>query len=205
MPTTKESIFVCNGASNHSAQEREIHDFYATEPLAAELLLEQEKFKPGIWECACGAGHLSKVFAKHGYMVISTDLVDRGYGISGIDFLSVPKGKYDLSHMDIITNPPYSLAKEFVQHALDLLPDGGKLAMFLKLTFMESKSRKDLFVATPPIPIICFIVALAVRKERGLRQIYKGRRNGSCLRLVCLDKRLHRRYRRQMDKLRCGI
>lgn len=174
MPTTKESIFVCNGASNHSAQEREIHDFYATEPLAAELLLEQEKFKPGIWECACGAGHLSKVFAKHGYTVISTDLVDRGYGISGIDFLSVPKGKYDLSHMDIITNPPYSLAKEFVKHALDLLPDSGKLAMFLKLTFMESKSRKDLFVATPPYRLYVSSSRLQCAKNGDFDKYTKG-------------------------------
>lgn len=174
MPTTKESIFVCNGASNHTAQEREIHDFYATEPLAAELLLEQEKFKPGIWECACGAGHLSKVFQKHGYTVMSTDLVNRGFGISGIDFLSIPKGKINLSQMDIITNPPYSLAKEFVQHALDLLPDGGKLAMFLKLTFMESKSRKTLFVDTPPYRLYVSSSRLQCAKNGNFEEYSKG-------------------------------
>ena len=149
----KQSVFVCNGASNHSAQQRELHDFYATEPYAAELLLEQETFKRGIWECACGAGHLSKVFQKHGYITISTDLVDRGYGIGGVNFLTVPKGRFNLSQTDIVTNPPYSLAQEFIEHAFELLPVGGKCAMFLKLTFMESKSRKALFTKFPPYRI----------------------------------------------------
>jgi hypothetical protein len=161
---TKESVFVCNGASNHTLEEREAHDFYATDPYAAEILLEQETFKRGIWEPACGQGHLSKVFQRHGYVVISTDLIDRGFGIGGIDFLSITKGKFDLSHTDIVTNPPYGLGKEFVQHALDLLPDGGKVAMFLKLTFMESKARKELFVTTPPIAYMCH--ALACNAQR---------------------------------------
>jgi len=39
----------------------EPNDYYATEPKAVELLLEQEKFLPKIWEPACGEGHISKV------------------------------------------------------------------------------------------------------------------------------------------------
>ena len=147
----QHSLFVCNGASSHSAQARELNDFYATEPKAMELLLENERFKPSVWECACGQGHLSKVLIANGYKVLSTDLVNRGYGISGVNFLTVPKGKLNLDNTDIITNPPYSLAQDFVEHALDLLPDGGKIAMFLKLTFMEGKARKPLFIAAPPI------------------------------------------------------
>lgn len=150
---TSESVFICNGASNHSTQEREMHDYYATEPRAGELLLEQENFKPTIWECACGAGHLAKVFTEYGYKVYATDLVNRGYGEYGVDFFAVQPGEYDLTNTDIVTNPPYSMAKEFVQHSLDLLPDGGKVAMFLKLTFLESKSRRELFDATPPYRI----------------------------------------------------
>lgn len=46
---------------------------------------------------------------------------------------------------DIITNPPYKYAKEFVEHALDLIPEGNKVFMFLKLQFLEGKSRRKLF------------------------------------------------------------
>lgn len=146
------SVFSCNGASNHSEGEREKHDYYATEPKAVELLLQQEEFNHYVWECACGEGHISEVLKAHSYDVKSSDLYNRGYpGTEIIDFLqySREQRKAEMSR-DIITNPPYKYAKEFVQHALDISADGTKIAMFLKLTFLESKSRKELFKKYPP-------------------------------------------------------
>jgi hypothetical protein len=82
---------------------------------------------------------------QNGYEVIAQDIVDRGYPDTAIkDFLT-----QDCNNHDIITNPPYGLAKEFVEHALDISPDGTKLAMFLKLTFLESQSRRELFDRYP--------------------------------------------------------
>lgn len=81
------SIFATLGASNHTEQERELNDFYATEPKAVGLLLQREKFSEKIWEPACGQGHISKVLMAHGYKVLSSDLVNRGYGYTGVDFL----------------------------------------------------------------------------------------------------------------------
>ena len=52
--------------------------------------------------------------------------------------------------MDIVTNPPYSFAKEFVEHALDISDDGRKVAMFLKIQFLEGNSRRKLFEKYPP-------------------------------------------------------
>lgn len=135
------------GARNYAIEERQINDYYATEPKAATLLMEVEKFSPVIWECACGEGHLSKEFEKAGYSVISSDLIDRGYGLQ-MDFLSCSAPPRN--DVDIITNPPYSKAKEFVEHALDLVGDGHKVAMFLKIQFLESKKRRELFDRTPP-------------------------------------------------------
>lgn len=66
--------------------EREKNDFYATDPIAAEWLCELEDLHHDIWECACGKGHLAKVFAAHGHNVRSTDLIDRGYGQGGVNF-----------------------------------------------------------------------------------------------------------------------
>lgn len=66
------SLFVTLGASNHSDTDRETNDYYATDPLAMELLLKLERFAHNVWECACGAGHLSKVLEEHGYNVAST-------------------------------------------------------------------------------------------------------------------------------------
>ena len=138
------SIFKTLGASSHTKEKRQSEDYYATEPKAAELLLELEDFNHIIWECACGEGHLSKVFEKAGHKVWSTDLVDRGYG-KQLDFLKT----IGIFNLDIITNP-YKYAYEFVEHALDIVEDGCKVAMFLKLQFLEGKKRKELFKKYPP-------------------------------------------------------
>lgn len=140
------SVFACNGASNYSEKEREQHDFYATDPKALKLLLDFERFDKSIWECACGLGHLSEVLKERGHNVISTDLVSRGYEEYCIDFLEFDRRW----NGDIITNPPYKYAKEFVEKALEVIKDGHKVAMFLKLTFLESKKRRELFDKYPP-------------------------------------------------------
>lgn len=51
---------------------------------------------------------------------------------------------------DIVTNPPYSKAQEFVEHALEIIEDGNKVAMFLKIQFLEGKARRELFRKYPP-------------------------------------------------------
>lgn len=43
---------------------------------------------------------------------------------------------------DIITNPPYKYALEFVERALESVLPGRKVAMFLKLQFLEGQKRK---------------------------------------------------------------
>lgn len=91
-------------------------------------------------------GHLSKVLEEHGHNVKSTDLVYRGYGIGGVDFLSSNE-KFD---GDIITNPPYKYAKQFVERALESVEDGHKVAMFLRVLFLEGKARRELFQKYPP-------------------------------------------------------
>ena len=143
-----KSIFTRNGASNHSDGERETWDYYATEPKALELLLEKETFNEHIWEPACGELHLSNVLENHGYNVRNSDIIDRLQNgkIETIDFLKY-EGKWE---GDIITNPPYKYAKDFVEKALDVVTMGHKVAMFLKLTFLESQARRELFDKAPP-------------------------------------------------------
>ena len=141
------SIYKTLGASNHTEEEREQHDFYATEPKATKLLLELEDFSPTIWECACGAGDMSKVLEEAGHNVVSTDLIDRGYGKGGVDFLATEVKNLAL---DIVTNPPYKFASQFVEKAINVVGEGHKVAMFLKLQFLEGKARRQLFEKYPP-------------------------------------------------------
>ena len=122
-----KAIYSCHGASNHSDTEREVNDYYATPPSAVEMLLELENFSKSIMEPACGQGHIAEVLKSHGYTVCATDLINRGYGVGGVDFFNINEP----TDMDIITNPPYSMAKEFVEHAMEIVTDGHKVAMFL--------------------------------------------------------------------------
>ena len=139
-------LFRLRGATGHSDHSREYLDYYATEPLATELLLKLEQFDKNIWECACGQGHISEVLVKNNYNVRSTDLVDRGYGQGGIDFIK----EKDLWDGDIITNPPCRYAHEFIEHALKVVTDGHKIAVFLRITFLEGKKRRKLYNKYPP-------------------------------------------------------
>lgn len=171
----QNSIYKTLGASNHTEKEREKDDYYATEPKAIELLLKLEQFSPYIWECACGEGHLSKVLEEHGYKVLSTDLIDRGYGKGGVDFLGVRRAdiKADVPR-DIITNPPYKYAKEFVEHALDISMDSTKVAMFLKIQFLEGKARRQLFEKYPPKTIYVASSRLLCAKNGEFQKMRDG-------------------------------
>ena len=140
------SVYTNLGASNHSLGIREDNDFYATEPKAAELLLDVVPELNNIWECACGEGHLAKVFDNSEKLGKATDLIDRGYGTIE-DFLLC---KEPYNDGDIVTNPPYKYAKEFVEKALELVDVGRYVCMFLKVLFLESRSRKELFIKFPP-------------------------------------------------------
>lgn len=148
-----KSTYVMLGASNHTDKERQNDDYYATNPHALELLLDSLKrdgieLHKYIWECACGQGHLSDVLEKNGYITTNTDLVDRGYknNFLQLDFLTTNT----IFDGDILTNPPYKYAREFVEHALDILKDSYYCIMLLKIQFLEGQARLNLFKRYPP-------------------------------------------------------
>lgn len=142
----KTSIFSTLGSSNHSNVIRPNLDFYATEPKAVELLLEKELFDSYILEPCCGLGHITKVLKKHNYDVTEFDIIQRN-DCKVLDFLSTD---FNYWHGDIITNPPYKNALEFVKKSLSIIQEGKKVAMFLKLQFLEGKERRKFFDQYPP-------------------------------------------------------
>lgn len=158
---SERKVFAPLASSNHSKSERQAEDYYATEPRAIDLLFAEEEFPGVIWECACGEGHLSKRMAELGAEVVSTDLVDRGYGEAPVDFFSVKTARGD----HIVSNPPYKLAQQFCEHGLSLLPEGGKMAMFLKVLFLEGQKRKKFFAQYPPKTIYVSSSRMACAKN----------------------------------------
>jgi hypothetical protein len=90
---------------------REKDDYYITAP---EKLLSVEKFDGPVWEPCCGEGHISRVLLDAGYDVVSTDLVDRGYGEPRVDFLL----EWRTLAPNIVTNPPFALIEDFMRTGL---------------------------------------------------------------------------------------
>lgn len=155
--------------------EREINDFYATDPQAMRDLLKHESFSPDIWEPACGEGNLSEVLKKAGYNVYSTDLIDRGYQDEILDFLESNR-TFD---GDIITNPPFKYTNEFILKGLESLKPGHKMALFLKINYLSGKKRyKEIYSKFPPQRVYVFTGRRACSKNN-LPEGFK-RNNAMC-------------------------
>lgn len=141
----KKGDFITLGASAHADGEREENDFYATDPKALEIFLPEIELK-NVWECACGEGHLAKVLEAKGLLGRASDLIDRGYGETGINFYE----QLETWNGDILTNPPYGDAKQFCEHALRLVDNGRKVVMLMRIQFLEGQRRKPFLKAYPP-------------------------------------------------------
>lgn len=121
-------------------------DYYATPPQSTQALLDVLELKGTILEPACGEGHISEVLKKNypGSEIVSTDLVDRRYGVGGIDFL---EKEYNRTFDNVITNPPFEYMREFVEKSLEISTD--KVIMFGKIQFLEGQRRKEFLKNSP--------------------------------------------------------
>lgn len=125
-------------------------DFYPTPAWATHALCEVETFDGPIWEPARGDGAMTEIFRQRGYEVAASDLYNRGYGETGLDFLTA-----DRRVANIITNPPYNAAEGFIAAALRQADC--KVALLLRLAFLEGTSRgAGLFKASPPSRVHVF-------------------------------------------------
>ena len=140
------SAFVTIGSRNFAREEREERYYYATPPYVVKLLLEKECFAKRVWECAAGGEHLAHALREEGHEVWCTDVVNRTGFVDVLDFLTSDVA-WD---GDIITNPPYKHAEAFVRRAMERVQHGAKVAMLLKLTFLEGRERRALFRDYPP-------------------------------------------------------
>ena len=152
--------------SGNPKNNRVDNDFYATDPIAVQKLLTKYAINGNeILEPCVGNGNIANAinnFYTNKVNITGIDIVDRGYPNTIVhDYLTWETDrKFDC----IITNPPYSLAKEFIEKSMSLLNDGygedglpnGQLIMLLKIQFLEGIKRKKLFEKYPPKYIYVF-------------------------------------------------
>ena len=127
-----------------------VEDYLPTPNWPIDILMTRELFSSIVWECACGDGRMARRLKSWGYKVIGSDKYDRGYGHTGVDFFDVQEPYAN----NIISNPPFKYAQQFVEKALEL-NNVTKFAFLLRTLFVESKRRRHLFESNPPKKIIC--------------------------------------------------
>ena len=158
------------GASN---ERRPDGDFYPT-PAGATLALLNHipgSYIPNaIWEPACGDGAISRILEKRNYVVVSSDLHDRGYGTAGVDFFeqtTPPAGV-----RSIITNPPYEFRKggkrygveDWIEHAW-AMPQIEFMALFMKTVCLAGKRRSRILETSNFERLLQFRQRVTLRKN----------------------------------------
>lgn len=119
-----------------SGYERKERDLYETpEWVTAALLQSGLRPTDKVWEPACGSGKMVAALGVLDSKIIGTDI------FTGDDFLRAT----ETLAQAIITNPPYVLAQEFIEHALRLTKPDGYVAMLLRTDYDHAKTRQHLF------------------------------------------------------------
>ena len=116
-----------NFSSNNMGQRKK-SDFYETPYSLTRLLLEVERLVGFILEPAVGSRAIGKVLNEKGYSYM-------GYDIEN-DFLKQTQ-KYDT----IITNPPFSISRQFILKAKENARK--KIIFLLPLSYLHGKNRYD--------------------------------------------------------------
>ena len=143
------NIFSTLGASNHSENERQKEDYYATDPRFINHLIEKEPWLKNpelkILEPSAGEGILvDRFFELTGNRMDAYDLIKRRNDIIEQNYFTADfSNKYDV----ILTNPPYLKdtikttegLSEYILKALKEVKVGGTVIMFLKTLHLESK------------------------------------------------------------------
>lgn len=151
----------------HSDSIRQEEEFYSTNPIFIDLILEREPWLKNpelkVLEPSAGNGVLADRFLElTGNQMDMYDLVSRREDIIAKDFFEADyKDKYDV----IITNPPYlkdtmkttcGLA-DYINKALNEVKVGGSVIMFLKTLHLESRVRYEkIFKNNPPSKLYVF-------------------------------------------------
>lgn len=136
-------------------------DFYQTPTWCVQKLLEKEDIKWSILEPASWAGAISKELEKAWFLVTSSDIRtdDWVYWHKWVNIFWINTFKAD----NIVTNPPYKYAQEFIEKSLEI--SDWKVVMLLKLSFLESKWRYEFFKNTPLKKVYVFCKRVTMYPE----------------------------------------
>lgn len=136
-------------------------NFFPTPPWAVRALLQEVLWRHycagelSAWEPACGAGHCAEVLKENFARVYASDVHDWGYGEDRhLDFSMATAADAPFPIDWVITNPPFTLAEDFLYRGLEIAREG--VALLLRLSWMEGVERYQRIFGTNIRPsLIC--------------------------------------------------
>lgn len=160
-----------NTSSAVMQQRSEPHkslDDFPTPPWATRALCEwlaSMGYELGAMNCrepAANRGHMVKPLSEYFGTVAASDIFDYGAGYPVQDYLfERPADPYAWT----ITNPPFRLAQQFIEHARETSRHG--VAMIVRSAFLESVGRyRDLFSTGAPTDILQFSERVVMHKGK---------------------------------------
>jgi hypothetical protein len=150
------------GNPRSSGYRRQPHDFYVEPEWAVAALLNAERFTGAILDPACGTGTIPRICREHGLHAAGSDIADRGFGVV-VDFFDL-RTPVD----NIISNPPFRLVEEFIDHALELARD--KVAILARLSLPEGLERRRMMWDSTPFSR-CLVFSRRVSMPPGGRAV----------------------------------
>lgn len=156
------------GSKRSDGTNREENDYYATDTRAIQDLCKFEDVYGVVWENAVGEGNLFYEIEKlpNVKRVVGTDLIDRANGkFKCVDFLKHDENLTNKKVDWIITNPPYKFGKEWAQKSINSVKEDGKVALLMKLVWLESLDRYKMFKNLPLKAVYVYSKRLGVYKN----------------------------------------
>lgn len=153
MDKNAHNVLTTLGTKDGSTVDRQKDDFYATDPKATKMCLDElgkyyDLSLLDVWEPAAGMGHISNVLKEKGINVVKeSDIVDRGIGATLENFLETDSME---NANAIITNPPYKISEDFYSHFLKIANQGDLYVFLGRIQWLEGVNRAKLFKENPP-------------------------------------------------------
>jgi hypothetical protein len=149
-----------------SGYDRQENDFYPTPRWVTEALLNSVTLRGPVWEPCCGDGAMAHAIAARDHGVVASDLVDRGFGTIGVDFLACER--FPAGCQSMVTNPPYGdgggsvkgvkapgALLHFVRHAIRLTEQAdGQLALLVRFQWLAGKKAANMISSGPLAKVI---------------------------------------------------
>lgn len=148
-------------------------EYFPTPPFATRALCEFLMTEIGepldvqtAWEPACGELHMARALSERFDNVRVSDCHRYGDDHELLDFLLFGAGEPEVDW--VITNPPFRLARPFIETALTVARRG--VAMLVRSAYLESESRMALFTGNPPAYVLQFCERVVMLEGRLVRR-----------------------------------